>query len=780
MRLSFKHLREIVDFPYSAQELAERLTDLGLEVKKIESLPRLEKVIVGKILTIQPHPQAELLNIVRVDIGGEILSLISGAANIKEGLMVPVALGGAILPGGIRVEKKQVRGVESVGMLCSEEELGLGKDRSGIMILSPESPLGQNLSQVLELEDVILDLEVTPNRGDCLSVIGISREIAALTSSHLRVPPSFLGKTKMGSPHLMRIQIQDPDLCPYYGARLIKNVKVGPSPLWLWRYILISGGKPINNIVDITNYILWEMGQPLHAFDYSTIHERKIIVRRAKKKEILITLDGVKRELSEAMLVIADSTSAVALAGIMGGESTQVQSYTQDVLLEAAYFDPICIRRTSRRLGLATEASSRFEKGVDPLMVRKALDRAFLLIQEIAGGKMEKGFWEEGKVPWRKRKVSFRPSRARHILGTRITSPQMKKILTRLTFGVEGGRIWKVWIPSFRSDISREIDLIEEVARVYGYGRIGVELPPLGDGEPSEDQEEKIRGKIRQILKGLGFFEVIGVSFSSEDIFKKAHLPLKMGIRVRNPLSSEQEILSSHLFPHLLEITSYNLNQGESHLRIFELNGVFQKVPDLKEKLTLGGLILESNFDFLSLKGIAETLLEGLNIEGVEFTSCSSPYFSFKERLLIKKEGLIIARLGRISRDLADGFEVPSSIYFFEFEVNSLYSQSRPIQRFRPLPRFPALERDLSLVVKEEIPARKVKDCIIESGGEWLEEVKLFDLYRGSSIPAGYKSLAYSLTFRSPRRTLTDNEVDRVQEEIVHSLGRLGISLRQE
>jgi phenylalanyl-tRNA synthetase beta chain len=780
MRLSLKQLREMVDFPYSAPELAQRLTNVGLEVRKIESLPRLERVIVGKILTIQSHPQADLVNIVRVDIGRKILSLISGASNIKEGLMVPVALEGARLPGGIRVEKKQVRGVESMGILCSEEELGLGKDRSGIMILPPDAPLGQNLSQALELEDVILDLEVTPNRGDCLSVMGISREIAALTSSHLRAPPSSLRKGKMGPAHLMRIKIQDPDLCPYYSARLIRNVRVGPSPLWLWRYILISGGKPINNVVDITNYILWEMGQPLHAFDYSTLHGRKIIVRRAKKREILITLDGVKRELSEDVLVIADSTNAVALAGIVGGENTQVQSYTQDVLLEAAYFNPVCIRRTSRRLGLATEASSRFEKGVDPLMVREALDRASVLIQEIAGGKMEEGLWEEGKVPWRKRKVSFRPSRARRILGTGITSPQMKKILTRLTFGVEGGRIWKVWIPSFRSDISREIDLIEEVARVHGYGRISTELPPLGDGKPGEDREERIRGKIRQILKGLGFFEVIGVSFSGEDIFEKAHLPLKMGTKVRNPLSSQQEILSSHLFPHLLEIASYNLNQGEDRLRIFELNDVFQKVPDLKEKLTLGGLILESNFDFLSLKGVAETLLEGLNIEGVEFTPCSCPYLSLKERLLIRKEGVTMARLGRISRDLAGGFEVPSSIYLFEFEVNSLCSESRPIQRFRPLPRFPALQRDLSLVVKEEIPARKVKDCIMESGGEWLEEVKFFDLYRGGSIPAGYKSLAYSLTFRSPRRTLTDNEVDRVQQEIVHSLGKLGISLRQE
>ena len=770
----------MVDFPYSPEALAGRLTNLGLEVRKIEAFGRLEKVIVGKILAIEPHPKANLVNVVRVDIGGRILSVISGASNIKEGLMVPVALEGARLPGGIRVRKIKVRGVESAGMLCSEEELGLGKDLSGIMILPPGSPLGGNLSQALELEDVILDLEITPNRGDCLSVIGISREIAALSSSQIRCPPSSLKKGKMGSPHLMRIQIQDLELCPYYSARLIRNVRVGPSPLWLWRYILISGGKPVNNVVDITNYVLWEMGQPLHAFDYSTLKDREIIVRRAKKEEILITLDGVKRELSEDMLVIADSTSAVALAGIIGGENTQVQSYTQDVLLEAAYFDPICIRRTSRRLGLTTEASSRFEKGVDPVMVRRALDRASFLIQEIAGGKMEEALWEQGKVPWRKRKISFRPSRARRILGKRITSRQMKKILTGLDFGVEGEKIWKVWIPSFRSDINREIDLIEEVARVYGYERIAAELPPLGDGEAREDKEERVRENIRQILKGLGFFEVMGVSLSGEDIFRNAHLPLNMGIRVRNPLSSQQEMLSSHLFPHLLEIASYNLDQGQSHMRIFELADVFQKVPHLREKPSLSGLILEPNFDFLSLKGIAETLLEGLNIEGVEFTSCPCPYLSLKERLLIKKEELIMGSLGRLSRDLADSFEVPSSTYLFEFEVDSLCSQSRPLQRFESLPRFPALERDLSLILKEEIPAQKVKDCIIESGGEWLEEVKLFDLYRGSSIPAGHKSLAYSLTFRSSRRTLTDDEVDRVQEEIIHSLRKLGVLLRQE
>ncbi len=780
MRVSFKHLKKMVDFPYSPKELGERLTNLGLEVRKIEPFGRLDKVIVGKILTIERHPEADLVSMARVDISGRILSVVCGAPNIREGLMVPVALEGARLPGGVRVERRKVRGIESMGMLCSEEELGLGKDRSGVMILPQESPLGQNLSQALELEDVILDLEITPNRGDCLSVIGISREIAVLTGSRLAVPSSSLKKGEKGSPHIMNIQIQDPRLCPYYTARLIRNVRVGSSPLWLWRYILISGGKPINSVVDITNYVLWEMGQPLHAFDYSILKNREIIVRRAKKKETLVTLNGIKRGLDEDMLVIADSKSPVALAGIMGGESTQVQSQTRDVLLEAAYFDPISIRRTSRRLGLATEASSRFEKGVDPLMVRKALDRASLLIQEIAGGKIEEALWEEGRVPWRRRKISFRPSRARRILGRRIASGEMKRIITGLDFDVEGDRTWKVWIPSFRNDVSREIDLIEEVARVYGYDRIGKGLPSLGDGEPREDKEERTRQKVRQTLKGLGFFEVMGVSLSGEDVFRKVQLPLKMGIRVTNPLSSQQEILATHLFPHLLEIASYNLNQGESQLRIFELAEVFQKTRHLEKNLALAGLILELSFDFLSLKGIAETLLEGLNIEGVEFTSCSCPYLSPKESLLITKEGLTLGALGRLNQDIADNFEVPSPIYLFEFEVDSLCFHSRPIQRFVSLPRFPAVERDLSLVVKEEVPAQKVKNCIIESGGEWLEKVKLFDLYRGGSIPSAHKSLAYSLTFRSSRRTLTDDEVDRIQKEILHSLRKMGVSLRQE
>ncbi len=780
MRVSFIHLKKMVDFPYSPKELGEQLTNLGLEVRKIEPFGRLDRVVVGKILTIERHPEADLVSMARVDISGRILSVVCGAPNIREGLLVPVALEGARLPGGVKVERRKVRGLESMGMLCSEEELGLGKDRSGVMILPQESLLGQNLSQALELEDVILDLEITPNRGDCLSVVGISREIAALTGSLLAGSSSLLKKGEKGSPHIMNIQIQDPRLCPYYTARLIRDVRVGPSPLWLWRYILISGGKPINSVVDITNYVLWEMGQPLHAFDYSMLKDREIMVRLAKKKETLITLDGTKRELDEDMLVIADSRSPVALAGIMGGESTQVQGQTQDVLLEAAYFDPASIRRTSRRLGLATEASSRFEKGVDPLVVRKALDRASILIQEVAGGEIEEALWEEGRVPWSKKKVSFRPSRARRVLGRKIASGEMKRILTGLDFAVEGDKTWKVSIPSFRNDVSREIDLIEEVARVYGYDRIGKGLPSLGDGEPREDKEERIREKVRQTLKGLGFFEVVGVSLSGEDAFRKVHLPLKMGIRVVNPLSSQQEILSTHLFPHLLEIASYNLKQGESQLRIFELADVFQKTRHLEKNPILAGLILELDFDFLSLKGIAETLLEGLNIEGVEFVSGSSHHLSPRERLLIKKEGFTLGALGQLKQDIADNFEVPSPIYLFEFEVDSLCSHSRPIQRFVPLPRFPAVERDLSLVAKEEVPAGKVKNCIIENGGEWLKEVKLFDLYRGGSIPSAHKGLTYSLTFRSSRRTLTDHEVNRIQKEILHSLKEMGIFLRQE
>jgi len=778
MRVSYNQLKEIVDFSFSPQELAERLTNLGLEVRGTEYFGKLEKVVVGKILSIQPHPDADRIKIVKVDIGRRSISVVCGAPSIREGILVPVALEGARLRGGIRVRKVKVRGVNSPGMLCSEDELGLGKDQSGIMALPSHLSLGMSLSKALELEDIILDLEITPNRGDCLSVIGIAREIAALRGKDLHLPSWKVKEKERGTSDEIQIEIKDPELCPYYSARLIRGVKVGPSPLWLWRKILISGGKPINNIVDITNYVSWEMGQPLHAFDYGLLEGKRIIVRRAKRGESLIALDGIKRELDEDILLIADSARPIALAGVMGGEDSQVRAHTEDILLESAYFDPLSIQRTSRRTGLSTESSCRFERRVDPSGVKKALDRASLLIQTIAGGELENRV-EAGKLPKEKKWTILRPSRVSRILGSRITSSRIRTILERLWFEIEEReKDWKISIPSFRPDISREIDLIEEIVRFYGYNRLKISLPSLGGEETGEDSEEQTRETVREVLKGLGFYEVIASPFSGEDVFKKANLSPGERIRVRNPLSSEQEFLTTHLFPHLLKVASYNLAQSIEQLRIFELADVFQKIPSLKETPWVAGLILEKNFDFFSLKGIVESLLEGLGIEGIEFSPSGHSYLSSKQRASVKKEGVVLGILGRLREKVGKDFELPSPTYLFEVDFSSLLSFSRKKKRFNPLPKFPSLRRDLALVVKEKTPAEKVREGILR-GGKWLEKVELFDFYRGEGVSAGYKGLAFSLTFRAPDRTLRDEEVDEIQQNVVKLLkNELGVNLR--
>ena len=778
MRVSYNQLKEIVDFPFSAHQLAERLTDLGLEVRGIEYFGKLEKVVVGKILSIQPHPKADRIKIVKVDIGKRSISVVCGAPNIKEGILVPVALEGARLRGGIKVRRVKVREIDSPGMLCSEDELGLGKDQSGIMPLPSPLSLGMSLSKALKLEDIILDLEITPNRGDCLSVIGIAREIAALRGKDLHLPSWRVEEKERGTSDQIQIEIKDSHLCPYYSARLIRGVKVGPSPLWLWHKILISGGKPINNIVDITNYVLWEMGQPLHAFDYRLL-KGGIIVRRAKRGESLITLDGVKRELDEDMLLIADSARPIALAGVMGGEDTQVGEHTEDILLESAYFDPLSIQRTSRRMGLSTEASYRFERRVDPLSVRKALDRASLLIQATAGGELEREV-EAGKLPEEKKWTTLRPSRVSRILGSRITSSRIRTILERLWFQIEEReKDWKINIPSFRPDISREIDLIEEIVRFYGYDKLKISLPSLGDDETSEDSEERTKGIVREILKGLGFYEVIASPLSGKNVFKRANLSPKEGVRVKNPLSSEQALLATHLFPHLLKVTSYNLTQSIQQLRIFELADVFQISPSLKETPLIAGLILEKNFDFFSLKGIVENLLEGLGIEEMEFSPSEHLYLSKGQRASVKKEGVVLGVLGKLRKKVVKDFELPSPIYLFEFDFSQLLSFSRKKKRLSPLPKFPSLQRDLALVVKEKITAEKVRQGILR-GGKYLEKVELFDLYRGEGVSAGYKGLAFSLTFRAPDRTLRDEEVNEIQHSVVKLLeSELGVKLRK-
>lgn len=779
MRVSYKRLQEIVNFSFTPQELAEQLTRLGLEVKNIEHFGKLEKVVVGKIVSIENHPNADQIKVVRIDMGRETISLICGAPNIREGMLVPVALEGARLKGGIRVKKVKVRGIDSPGMICSENELGLGEDQSGVMLLTPHLPLGMNLSQALDWEDVVLDLEITSNRGDCLSMIGVAREIAALTGESLHLPSFEIRQDKKQKGHQTGIEIKDIDLCPYYSVHLIRNVKIGPSPHWLRHKVLIAGAKPVNNIVDITNYVLWEMGQPLHAFDYQFLGDKKIIVRRAKKNEFLVTLDGVRRELDEDMLVIADSARPVALAGIMGGEDTQVTNSTVDVLLESAYFDSLSIQRTSKRVGLTTEASSIFGRKVDPAGVRGALERASLLIEKIAGGKFER-ILERGKLPVKKRWITLRPARVHKILGSRVIPFRMKEILENLQFKVKKKNgDWKVSVPSFRSDVSREIDLIEEIMRFHGYDRLRTSLPSLVTKEIGEDLEEQCKEGVRDILKGLGFYEVISVPFTKGDIFRKINLLSQEKIKIRNPLSSQQEFLMPHLFPRLLKVAFFNLTQDIEQLRIFEVSEVFQSVHPLKEIFSVGGLVYEDNFDFFHIKGIVETLLEGLGVKGVDFVSCDYAYLSNRQRASVLKGSAVLGVLGRLEQEVAKNLKLPFSIYLFEFDFSRLIASSEEGTKFRHLPKFPVLRRDLAIVVPENIPAENVKQEIIK-GGKWLERVEVFDLYRGKGIPAGHKSLAFSLVFRAPDRTLRDEEVDQVQEKIVNVLKiDLGASIRE-
>ncbi len=782
MKLSCNYLRELVDFPFTAKELAEKLTNLGLEVRDIQPLATLEKVVVGKVLTVRHHPNADRLKLVDVDIDRETLTVVCGAPNVSEGQYVPVALEGARLAEGIKVRRAKVRGVLSLGMICSEKELGLGTDHTGILSLPFSLPLGEDFVRALELDDIILDLEITANRGDCLSVIGIAREVSALTGNPLRLPARYPEK-KSPVQNSLDIEILDHQLCPYYSARIIRKVKIGPSPPWLWRIIYILGGKSINNVVDVTNFVLWETGQPLHSFDYQRIRGNKIIVRPAERGEKMTTLDGLERELDKRMLLICDRERPVALAGIMGGQETQVDSYTQDILLESAYFNPVSIRQTSRQLGLITEASFRFERAVDPLGVRMALNRAALLIHDLAGGKVEDQLFEDGAPPWRKREIVLRPKRVNSILRTSLEPVEMRSILTRIGFSIkEKEENYQVGVSSFRPDVSREIDLVEEIARYYGYGRIKSTLPFLRQEPRSGSPQETMEEAIRYLLKGWGFYEIIGSGLEEEVIVKKANLPLKTAIRITNPLSSQQEILRVHLFPHLLETLSYNLDRQTNELRIFEIGDVFAQKGDFTETSLLAGLIKEKNFDFFNLKGIMEVLFEALGIKTVEFKDCQNPFLAVGQSSLVKKKKTTLGFLGRINSSVVQNFHLPSPVYIFEFSLESfrLFYTLRE-QQFRGLPRFPSVHRDLAFIVAKEVSAGEMKKIILQAGGPLLKEIEIFDVYEGKAITRGYKSMAFSLTFRSPERTLRDEEVNEVQGKIISSLKKeAGARLREK
>ncbi len=728
MKFTYNWLKQYVAFDWSPPQLAEKLTFAGIEVEAITSLGANlpPEVVIAEILASEKHPNADRLSVCRVTGDRQI---VCGAKNYKVGDKVPLALPGATLPGGLTIKVSKLRGVESQGMLCSAEELGLPKAEDGLLILPADAPVGMKLADYLGPGDTVFDIEVTPNRPDWLSVIGIAREVSALTGNPLKLPEFSVA----GDASEAAVTVEAPDLCPRYSARLIRGVKIGPSPAWLKQTLEKVGLRSVNNVVDATNYVLLECGHPLHAFDYHRLAGHRILVRRARNGEPFVAIDGSRHELSDDMLVIADAERAVALAGIMGGKNSEIHDATTDVLLESAWFLPANVRKTSRKLGLASESSYRFERGADIGGVIWASDRATALIQELAGG-------VPGKItdvlarPIEKRRVRCRYAQVGRLLGIELPAEAVKKIFVGLGLAVirDEPAGCEVEVPTFRVDLEREADLIEEVCRIYGVEKIPAQMQPALPAVSEFDTQWDARRQLRQKLIALGFHEAMNQTLVAEG-----------DLKLQNPLTADQRALRSSLVPGLLQNLRTNVSRHQYDVKLFEIGRVFG--ADGTESLHLalaatgrrtpGDWQRTEKVDYFDLKGALEEL-------GLE------------------------AEIHQIPAAQAKKLDLRDAVFVAEVEVPPARREAE--RQFRELPKFPAIVRDVALIVDESVTHAQVLEAIGQNKD--LERVELFDIFRGGSIPTGKKSLAYSLTFRAADRTLTDAEVNEAHERIKRRL----------
>jgi len=792
MKVSLNWIKDYVDIPMGVKDLVDLLTMAGLEVEEAVSMGQgFEKVVVAEIQTIRKHPNADKLSLVQAKTDQGRFSIVCGAKNIREGQSVPLALVGARLPNGVEIKKSKIRGEVSEGMLCSEIELGLGPDATGIMILSSELPLGANLGEALGLRDTILDISITPNRPDCLCVIGVAREIAALTQQKVKYPSLALLDRGEEIHQKTSVTIADPDLCPRYVARVIEGVNIGPSPFWMSNRLEKVGVRSINNVVDVTNYVMMENGQPLHAFDFNLLEERKIVVRRAKEGEEFVTLDGVKRTLDREMLMICDGVKPVAIAGVMGGLNSEIKEDTKVVLLESAYFNPAGNRRTAKQLGLETEAAYRFGRGIDYGGCLSAANRAAQLIRELAGGKVAEGVIDVYPTPLQPHPIPLGIQKIHQVLGTVVPAPRVSTYLKGLELEVQekDGDILTVTPPSFRGDLEREIDLIEEVARLHGYEKIPITLPK---GPPSSEVRNRallLEKKTTDLLIHHGYHEVITYSFTSPTSGDFLGLPQedmrRRHLRILNPLTEDFSVLRTSLIPGLLETARYNLSRKNSNLKLFELKKIFlpqegEKLP--REAKYLSGLALgldrdlhwstvPRSVDFYDVKGCIEDLFEVLQIRDVKIVRAEGiPYLhpGKSSRILTERETLGV--MGEVHPQVMRQYDLPGKAYLFEIDFEQLAKGAGEEKRFRSLAKFPAVYRDLSMVVDEGLEVASVTEAIWTLQQPFIDEVSLFDVYLGAPIPAGKKGISYRLRYQASDRTLTDEEVNRYHEKIISQL----------
>ncbi|MDW7739922.1 MAG: phenylalanine--tRNA ligase subunit beta [Bacillota bacterium] len=802
MRVSYNWLKDYIEPGIGAEELAERFTLAGIEVGAVESFgPPLPDVVVGEVKGLEPHPGKSNLTLVETDIGNEVLHIVCGAKNMKVGDKVVVAKPGSQLPGNRLIDETKIYGVISSGMLCSAHELGLELgSEDEILILDGDARLGDLVEKVLEFDDKILCLELTPNRADCFSLLGVAHEVAALTGQNINIPPMVTPETAEEAAEEVEIVIEDTDLCPRYTARVISEITIGRSPLWMQLRLLKSGIRPISNVVDITNYVMWETGQPLHAFDLDLIDEKKIIVRRARKGELLVTLDGVERKLDEDVLVIADSTKPVGLAGVMGGENTEINSSTRSILIEAASFNPVNNRRTSRRFNLPSEASQRFERGVNPEAVIWAQNRTALLVSELTGGKVMKGIIDCNILKLSEDIIYVDPRRVNNVLGTSIPDNDLVKILKKLGLKIEGTENdkMKITVPLRRADLKIEEDIIEEVARLYGYDNIPTTLPRGELINNRETRQELILTLTRDVMTAGGYFECITYSFINPSNLLKLRLPeddwRMQVIPVQNPFSEEQAAMRTTLIPGLLKTIQHNLSFRELNQMLFEIGTIYipktlplAELPEERKLLALAvtgqvpvdNWITEAkNADFFTIKGILDTLFKRMQISNVEYQPESMHFTHPTRSARILINGLKVGYIGQLHPDVAVSWDLDQPVTVAEIDLEHVCEKANLVPRFDPLPRYPSANRDIAVVVPREIPARQLEEVIREAGGELISSVRLFDLYEGRQIPPGKRSLAFSISYRCEERTLTDLEVNRSQEKIEKALQKIGAELR--
>ncbi len=795
MKVSLSWLREYVDVTMAPEAVAEALTMTGLEVDAVEDrFAFLASVRAARIVAISPHPRAERLKCCTVDTGEGVVSVICGAPNAAAGMLTACAMPGTLLPNGMEIQAGVIRGERSEAMLCSEWELGLGPDAGGILALDASLGVGTPLNAALNRSDPVFDIDLTPNRSDCLSVIGIAREVAALTGGRLRYPEIRLPAGIAPGTIQTRVDINAPELCSRYAARLVVGVTVGPSPFWLQDRLLSVGLKPINNVVDVTNFVMLETGQPLHAFDFDHLAEHRIVVRTATDGEAFTTLDGKARSLAGDMLMICDGQKPVAVGGVMGGLNSEIEDATTRVLIESACFNPTSIRRTAKRLGLATDASHRFERGVDPEGTVAAMNRAAQLICAVAGGRPVEGFIDNHPRPHVRPRIGVRMADINRRLGTHLDTGTMTRLLRSIEFGVESvdDAHLEVIPPPFRVDIARWEDLSEEIARLYGYNRIETTLPRVPASGWAPNPQRALRERVRFRMTGLGFAETINYSFIHRNAADRLALPEndagRKTVDLVNPLSEDQAVMRTSLIPGLLDALQRNLSVQNRDLRLFEIGHVFFTTGDVDalpveiERVAAvitgfrqvpGWLGKPEPVDFYDIKGAAEALFDEVGLRGAAFSrmpeaQCHVTAAGATARVAVGD--MEIGMVGLLDPRVRADFGLRQDVFLFEFDMAAMARLLADGFKAQPIAKYPSVNRDITMIIDDATEAQRVVEALAALSEPLMEDAYLFDVYAGAPIAEGKKSISLRITYRSDTQTLEDDAVNRLHRELT---GRL-------